>query len=109
MTLTTTALTNAAGAANTGTAAGLVVVFRMIGFSLGLSALTTYGLRRFTELRSEVELPPLTDPSYTEAATAAVRRITTDALSETFVAAGVVAMVAIVFAVALPGRDHESA
>ncbi len=108
MTPTTTALTNAAGHSNTGTAAGLVVVFRMIGFSIGLAALTSFGLRRFSQLRSSLDLPPLSDPSYTEAATRAVRTITTDALAETFVAAGVIALVAVAASVWLPGPPNST-
>ncbi len=108
MTPTTTALTGAAGDRNTGTAAGLVLVFRMIGFSLGLAGLTTYGLRRFSELRGSIELPLLSDPGYTEAATDAVRVITSQALAETFLAAGVVAAVSLVAAGLLPGRHSKA-
>ncbi len=108
MTPTTTALTNAAGESNTGTAAGLVVVFRMIGFSIGLAALTSFGLRRFTDLRSSLELPPLSDPGYTAAATSAVQRITTTALAETFVAAGVIGLLGVAASLALPS-EHDQA
>ncbi len=107
MTPTTTALTNAAGEDNTGTAAGLVIVFRMIGFSIGLAALTAYGLRRFDELRSQVELPPLSDPRYTELAADAARSVTADALAETFVAAGLFAIAAVAVARLLPTRRSQ--
>lgn len=102
MTPTTTALTDASPDGAGGTTAGLVLVFRMIGFSLGLAALTAFGLRRFDALRSTLDLPPLTDPTYTEAATDAVRRISTQALSETFTAAGVVALIAAAASSVLP-------
>jgi hypothetical protein len=114
MTPTTTAIVNAAagpagpgdadfGDAN-GTAAGLVIVFRMIGFSIGLAALTTFGVRRYAALRSGVELPPLTDPTYAQAAKDVARRLSTDALAETFLGAGIVTAAALALSRFLPGR-----
>jgi EmrB/QacA subfamily drug resistance transporter len=94
-----------------GTAASLVVVVRLIGLSVGLSGLTAWGLFRFNQFRQNVNLPPIDDPGYGEALSAAQAEVTTSALAETFLAAAVV--IAIAFAVALmmrrtpPAADHD--
>jgi EmrB/QacA subfamily drug resistance transporter len=78
-----------------GTAASLVIVLRLIGLSVGLSALTAWGLFRFNQFRQNVELPPLGDPGYQDALQAAQAQVTTAALAETFVAAGLVVVAAL--------------
>lgn len=90
-----------------GTAAGLVIMSRLIGFSVGLAALTAWGLRRYDEMRAEVELPPITDPDYAEVLTDATVRISTSALAETFIGAAAVLIVAIVVATLLGARTSE--
>ena len=42
-----TAVVDAAGATERGVAAALVIVLRLVGMTVGVSAMTTYGLRRF--------------------------------------------------------------
>lgn len=96
---TSAAVVDGAPADRRGTAASIVVVLRLIGLSVGLSALTAWGLFRFNQFRDSVELPPLGDPGYTEALRSAQAELTTSALAETFVAAGVVVIAA--FAVGL--------
>ena len=76
-----------------GTAAGLVVMLRLVGFSVGLSALTAYGLWRFNQLRDTLVLPPIGDPGFQEALERGQAELTTSALSETLLAAGVVVAV----------------
>ena len=66
------------------TAAGLVVMARLVGFSVGLAGLTSWALRRYDALRRDVELPPLTDPDYARAVTETARDLGTSALAETF-------------------------
>ena len=90
-----------------GTAASLVVVLRLIGLSVGLSGLTAWGLFRFNQFRGQVELPPLGDPGYQDALQTAQATVTTSALAETFLAAGVVVLVAL--AVALTMRRGATA
>ncbi len=84
--------------ADRGAAAGLVVVFRLIGFSVGLASLTAWGLRRFNELRDKLELPSLGEPGFEDALADASVQVTTTALSETFLGAGLVLVVAFVIA-----------
>lgn len=76
-----------------GTAAGLVVMLRLVGFSVGLSGLTAYGLWRFNELRGTLELPPIGDPGFQEALERGQAELTTSALTETLLAAGLVVAV----------------
>ncbi len=102
---TSAAVVDAAPPDRRGTAASLVVVLRLIGLSVGLSGLTAYGLWRFNELRPTLQLPPLDDPGYQEAVTAAQAELTTSALAETFVAAA--ALAAIAFAIAFLMRRRE--
>ncbi|MCP4964638.1 MAG: MFS transporter [bacterium] len=95
---TTAAVVDAAPADRRGTAASLVMVVRLIGLSVGLSSLTAWGLHRFNQLRTEIDLPAITDPDYAKAATAASAELTTAAMTETFVAAGVLIIVAFLIA-----------
>lgn len=91
---TTAAVVDAAPPDRRGTAASLVMVLRLIGLSVGLSGLTAWGLHRFNQLRTEIDLPPLDDPGYAKAATDASVELTTAAMAETFVAAGLLLVIA---------------
>ena len=87
---TTSAVVDAAPADQRGAAASIVMVVRLLGLSVGLSALTAWGLSRFNELRSTIELPPITDPGFEDAVIAAQEQLTAQAIAETFTAAAVV-------------------
>ena len=87
---TTSAVVDAAPADQRGAAASLVMVIRLMGLSVGLSALTAWGLSRFNDLRSTIDLPPLTDPGFEDAVIEAQERLTAQAIAETFTAAAVV-------------------
>ncbi len=99
LTPTSAAVVDAAAEDERGSAAGLVIVFRLIGFSIGLAAVTAWGLHRYAELRDALELPGLGDPGYKDAASSAAIEITTIALTETFIGAGLALLVALVVAV----------
>jgi EmrB/QacA subfamily drug resistance transporter len=45
---------NAAGATERGVAAALVIVLRLVGMTVGVSAMTTYGLRRFQAISAQL-------------------------------------------------------
>lgn len=98
---TSAAVVDAAPADRRGTAASLVMVLRLIGFSVGLSSLTAWGLYRFNQLRETLMLPPLDDPGYQEALRTARTELTTSALAETFVAATVVVVIALAIALTM--------
>jgi EmrB/QacA subfamily drug resistance transporter len=87
---TTSAVVDLAPPDQRGAAASIVMVVRLLGFSVGLSALTAWGLARFNALRSGIDLPPLTDPGFDEALQAASETLTAKAIAETFTAAAVV-------------------
>ncbi len=87
---TTSAVVDAAPADQRGAAASIVMVVRLLGLSVGLSALTAWGLARFNDLRSGIDLPPLTDPGFQDAVLAATESLTAQAIAETFTAAAVV-------------------
>ena len=87
---TTSAVVDGAPPDQRGAAASIVMVVRLLGFSVGLSALTAWGLARFNDLRSTIDLPPLTDPGFEAATTAAYESLTAQAIAETFTAAAVV-------------------
>jgi MFS family permease len=91
-----------------GAAAGLVVMARLIGFSIGLAALTTWSLHRYEQLRADVVLPALTDPGYAEAATEATIDISTSALAETFAGGAIALSLAAAVAYGLTGSGTRS-
>lgn len=105
-----TAVINAAPETERGIAASLVIVLRLIGMSVGLAALTAWGLRRFHILRREIVLPdlPLTDPQYQQALADGLTQVTAGVLAETFLISAAVALVALVAAWRLR-RDAGSA
>jgi len=105
---TTTAVVDAAPPDRRGTAASLVLVLRLIGLSVGLSALTAWGLYRFNQLREQISLPPLSDPGYADAVNAASARLTTSALAETFVAAGVLVLIGAGIALLMRRGKHQT-
>lgn len=98
---TSAAVVDAAPPDRRGTAASVVMVVRLLGLSVGLSALTAWGLYRFNQLRDDLILPALDDPGYGEALQTAQAELTTSALAETFVAAAVVVLVAALVALGM--------
>src|SRR4029453_12235127 len=70
--------------------ASVVMSVRLLGLSVGLSALTAWGLSRFNARRSTIEWPPLTDPKFESALLEAQEHLTAQAIAETFTAAAVV-------------------
>ena len=104
---TSSAVVDAAPDDRRGTAAGIVIVMRLIGLSVGLSGLTAWGLHRFDKLRQDLVLPSLDDPGYVDALTAAQAELTTSALAETFLAAALLIIIA--FVVALFMRSNTGA
>ncbi len=91
-----------------GSAAGVVMVVRMIGLSVGLSALTAWGLARFNDLRGDLELPPLTDPDFPAALAEATERLTAQSIADTFLASGVALAAALAVCIALLRRHAPS-
>ncbi len=92
-----TAVINAAPAAQRGVAASLVIVMRLLGMSVGLAALTAWGLNRFNQLRPHIPLPdlPFTDPAYQQAIIDGLTQLTVQVLAETFAITAVVALSAL--------------
>lgn len=104
-----TAVVNVAGDDERGVASSLVIVLRLIGMSVGLSALTAWGLERFNTLRTGIELPdlPFTDPVYQQAIVDGLTQTTVRVLAETFAISAIVALIAIFISLRLR-RDEES-
>jgi MFS family permease len=98
---TSAAVVDAAPPDRRGAAASVVMVLRLLGLSVGLSALTAWGLYRFNQLRDTLELPPIDDPGYADALAKAQAELTTSALAETFIAAAVVVALAALAASAM--------
>jgi heme A synthase len=80
-----------------GVAASLVIVMRLLGMSVGLAALTAWGLNRFNRLRPHIPLPdlPFTDPVYQQAIIDGLTQLTVQVLAETFAISAVVALLAL--------------
>jgi EmrB/QacA subfamily drug resistance transporter len=92
---------NAAPEDQRGIASGLVIVFRLIGMSVGLSGLTAWGLNRFGELRQGIDLPPITDPGFQAALIDGLTNLTVDVLTETFLISALIAAIAVLSALPL--------
>jgi MFS family permease len=92
-----TAVINAAPAPQRGIAASLVIVMRLLGMSVGLAALTAWGLARFNRLRPHMPLPdlPFTDPVYQQAIIDGLTQLTVQVLAETFAISAGVALLAL--------------
>lgn len=102
------AVINAAPTDQLGIASSLVIVVRLIGMSVGLSALTAWGLYRFNILRAEVSLPPIDDPAFQSAVVDGLTRTTVAVLAETFVISALVAVVALLIALLLQAEGGAS-
>lgn len=89
------AVVNAAPDDQLGIASSLVVVVRLIGMSVGLSALTAWGLYRFNVLRTAIELPPISDPGFQEAVVEGLTQTTVAILAETFLISALIALLAV--------------
>lgn len=81
-----TAVIDAAGETQRGIASGLVLILRLMGMSVGLSLLTTWGLERFAELSARYTLGELAG---------VITDLTAQVLNETFLAAGLVLLLAV--------------
>ena len=101
---TTSAVVDHAEPESRGAAAGVVMVVRMIGLSVGLSALTAWGLARFNARRGDIELPPITDPGFTDAVTRATEELTTQSIADTFVMSAVALGAGLLLVLALVRR-----
>lgn len=103
---TTSAVVDHAAPDSRGAAAAAVMVVRMIGLSVGLSALTAWGLARFNALRSDIDLPPITDPAFQEALTDVTAELTARSIADTFLASALALGVGLALSLALLRRHH---
>jgi MFS family permease len=101
------AVINASPDDQRGIASSLVIVFRLIGMSVGLSTLTAWGLHRFNILRLDIELPPVNDPVFERAMVDGLTTTTVAVLAETFVISAVIAAAAMI-AASLLRPDEQS-
>ncbi|MGK0276811.1 MAG: MFS family permease [Ilumatobacter sp.] len=90
---TTSAVVDHAAPEHRGSAAAVVMVVRLLGLSVGLSALTAWGLARFNALRGDIELPALTDPGFEAALRTASADLTSTSIAETFLATAALLLV----------------
>ncbi|MCB0037079.1 MAG: MFS transporter, partial [Anaerolineales bacterium] len=90
-----TAVINAAPEGQRGIASSLVIVMRLMGMSVGLSALTSWGLYRFNLLRTQIVLPEIGSADYFTALVEGLTSVTVKVLAETFLISAVVAAVAL--------------
>ena len=100
---TATAVVDAAVAEQRGVASALVIVLRLMGMTIGLSALTAWGLHRFDVL-GKAELPSLADPGYLDS----LIRVTARVMREAFLISGIVSLVTLFPAAVLRGREHRA-
>lgn len=96
-----TAVINAAPEDQRGIASSLVIVMRLIGMSVGLSALTSWGLYRFNLLRTQIVLPEIGSADYASALIESLTAVTVKVLAETFLISAVVATIALIISLLL--------
>ena len=101
------AVINAAPEGQRGIASSLVIVFRLIGMSVGLSSLTAWGLYRFDILRQSIDLPPMSEPSFEQALLDGLTSTTVAVLAETFLISAAITGVAIIGASLLRPDEQE--
>ena len=80
----------------------------MIGLSVGLSALTAWGLARFNALRSDIDLPPITDPGFQAALNEATERLTAQSIADTFLASALALGIGLALCLALLRRSPST-
>ena len=102
---TSTAVVDAVMVEYRGIASALVIVLRLMGMTVGLSALTAWGLHRFDVLGRTLPPVPLTD-SYAQWERLA--DMTASVLRDTFLISGIVTIVALAPALLLRGRGHQA-
>ncbi len=95
------AVINAAPETERGIASSLVIVMRLMGMSVGLSALTAWGLYRFGILRQRIQVPAIDDPNYQNALIQALTDTTVATLAETFVISAILAVIALILGLSL--------
>ncbi|MGI9621451.1 MAG: hypothetical protein ACR2PK_01345, partial [Acidimicrobiales bacterium] len=105
---TSSAVVDSAPAEKRGAAAATLMVVRLLGLSVGLSLLTAWGLARFNDLRTEIDLPPIADPEFEEAVLDAQASLTAQAIAETFLAAAVVTAIGLILAFFMTERATTS-
>ena len=73
-----------------------------------MAAVTAWGIRRYDDMRADVELPPVTDPGYGDAVAAATVDVSTSALAETFIGAALALVAAVGIGLLLNSRPVHS-
>ncbi|MEJ2513375.1 MAG: MFS transporter [Anaerolineales bacterium] len=99
------AVINASPEEHRGTSSALVIIFRLIGMTIGVSGITTYGLRRVNFLNKQLIQP---DMDF-QAMLVTTMHVTERVISETFIIAAVVTALAIIPAMMLRGRSKNAA
>ncbi|NOH11268.1 MAG: MFS transporter [Chloroflexi bacterium] len=95
------AIVNTSPSDQRGTSSALVIIFRLIGMTIGISSITTYGLRR-AEVISKQLLSIA--PDINEISQIAVE-VTERVIRETFIIAGIVAAIAILPTIFLKNQN----
>lgn len=102
------AVINASPEDQRGIASSLVIVFRLIGMSVGLSSLTAWGLYRFDILRQRIDLPSMDNAAFEQALIDGLTSTTVEVLAETFLISAAISAVAMVAASLLRPDASES-
>jgi MFS family permease len=95
------AVINAAPEEHRGTSSALVIIFRLVGMTIGVSGITTYDLERIEILQQRLILPDMELKTMMDI----TRQITEQVISETFFIAAGITLLALLPVLMLKGRE----
>ena len=97
------AVVDASPANYRGTSSALVIVFRLVGMTVGISSITTYGLRRANSLTQKLLIDTLDLSEVVQVGMEVFEKV----IRETFIIAGVIAALALIPVIRLKYQPNE--
>ncbi|HKZ44043.1 MAG TPA: MFS transporter [Anaerolineales bacterium] len=98
------ALINSSPSLQRGTSSALVIIFRLIGMTLGVSMVTSYDLIRFEKISDSLLQNAATQNDIFQVGLLSMQKV----ISETFIMAGIVAVIALVPALFLKAHSNTN-
>ena len=97
------AVVDASPSDHRGTSSALVIIFRLVGMTVGISSITTYGLRRANSLTEKLLIETLDLSEVFQVGMEVFEKV----IRETFIIAGVIAALALIPVIRLKYQPNE--